>query len=142
MHLISLPRFAPIAEEDLIGLLAAQQRHLTCVAIPHRMTLSVGWWPTDPADADGHRRSAQELLAGVDRRRNESLANGHVLLAAGTERLRISKLALREFMLNYYLPFVDLHFQLGAKEDELRSQELTLHVSSAAFDAVKLRLIT
>lgn len=141
-NIILLPKFAPIEAEDLAWMMAHEERHLTCVALRNRTTLSVGWWPTEPTDAERHRQSRKEMLAVRDQERRHADADGEVLLVGGAERLTISRAALKEFMLNYYLPFVVYQFQLGRATGGSSSRDTTLHLSPAPFDLLQMRMIT
>jgi hypothetical protein len=137
-NIILLPKFAPIALGDVATMLAEETRHLTLVALRHRTTLFVGWWPTAADDAERHRRMAAERLAALDHRRGNAVAEDEVVLVGGSERLTISYPALEAFMLNYYCPFVDSNFKLGTSSNS-SSRGIALHLAPAALDMVDIR---
>ena len=137
-HHILLPHFAPIAADDLATMLADERKHLTCIAVRRRATLSVGWWPTEPGEAERHRRTRAEMVDALERQHAHP-TQGQVILVGGDDRLTIPYPAFREFMLGYFLPFVDYGVRRGATTGSSPSQSFTVQLSPAAFDTIEIR---
>jgi hypothetical protein len=139
--LIMLPRVVPMKPADLIGLLAAETKHLTCVGVPHRTAFAVAWWPTEPADAETHRSMKEEMLAGVERQLGRSTTDARVTFMRESDRLDVSYRAMQRLMFNFYLPFVDYHFTFSETATSPGVRQIVIRVVDSAFHFMDMRRI-
>lgn len=140
--LILLPQFVPIALEDLVALVASEATHLTCVGVRHKTTLSIGWWPTDPADAHTHRRMMGEMLSGFERQLGHEPTETRLVIAGSSEWISLSYAQLQRFLYDFYLPFVDYHLTVAKDRSPSDTSQATLRLTPAAFPRLEMRRIT
>lgn len=81
--------------------------------------VAIGWWPTDPADAESRRRTMASMLLGIERELASDRANVRVILEGGSDKLELSFEELQHFLDGYYLPFVDYRFSVSSKANQV-----------------------